>query len=171
MLPELLLSDVWQNLKRLLVVCFLDDEDTLSQLIPVLNLFQSSVPSTAIQLLVLKDKQYGICPLNSQLRSSDLSSSSIDYANCFQLIQEIKAHAFDAAIMLTAPAQSPFSLAYLCYLAGVPIRIGQSQEFGGGVLSHCIKPPLEKVSCIDYNLHLLHEAGFPKFEHPKFAIA
>ncbi|MFQ4137409.1 glycosyltransferase family 9 protein [Nodosilinea sp. PGN35] len=48
---------------------------------------------------------------------------------------------FDAAVILTAPGQSPYTLGYLCYLAGIPIRIGQSHEFGGQVLSHCSPPP------------------------------
>ena len=48
---------------------------------------------------------------------------------------------FDAAVIFTHPKESPFSLAYLCYLAGISIRIGQSQEFGGQVLSHCLEPP------------------------------
>ncbi|NJL22052.1 MAG: hypothetical protein HC895_16540 [Leptolyngbyaceae cyanobacterium SM1_3_5] len=47
---------------------------------------------------------------------------------------------FDGAIVLTAPMQSPYPAAYRCYLAGIPIRVGQSIEFGGGVLSHCIEP-------------------------------
>lgn len=48
---------------------------------------------------------------------------------------------FDAAVIFTAPGQSPYTLGYLCYLAGIPIRIGQSYEFGGQVLSHCSPPP------------------------------
>lgn len=42
---------------------------------------------------------------------------------------------FDAALILTQPGQSPYTLGYLCYLAGIPIRIGQSCEFGGQVLN------------------------------------
>ncbi|MGB3296545.1 MAG: hypothetical protein WBB01_26465 [Phormidesmis sp.] len=48
---------------------------------------------------------------------------------------------FDAAIIFTAAGQSPYRAAYLCYLAGIPLRISQSCEFGGGVLSHCFVPP------------------------------
>ena len=47
----------------------------------------------------------------------------------------------DAAIILTAPGQSPYAAGYLCYLADIPIRMGQSCEFGGGVLSHGLPPP------------------------------
>lgn len=58
-----------------------------------------------------------------------------------QLVPQLKGHGFDAALILTAPGQSPFAAGYLCYLAGIPIRIGQSCEFGGGVLSLTLPPP------------------------------
>lgn len=63
--------------------------------------------------------------------------------------------AFDAALIVTAPDDSPYSIAYLCYLAGIPIRVGQSREFGGGVLSHTITPPVDPVSLETYYSHLL----------------
>jgi hypothetical protein len=47
----------------------------------------------------------------------------------------------DAAILLTGPGQSPYTLGYLCYLAGIPLRLGTSWEFGGQVLTHCWPPP------------------------------
>lgn len=58
-----------------------------------------------------------------------------------QLIPQLQRHGFDAALILTAPGQSPYAAGYLCYLAKIPIRIGQSQEFGGGVLSLTLPPP------------------------------
>lgn len=65
---------------------------------------------------------------------------------------------FEAAIVLTAPRQSPYPVAYRCYLAGIPIRIGQSIEFGGGVLSHCISP-IETDDITAHHLHLLRSIG------------
>lgn len=55
----------------------------------------------------------------------------------------LKEKEFDAAIIFTAAHQSPYRAAYLCYLAGIPLRIAQSHEFGGGVLSHCFPPPAD----------------------------
>jgi hypothetical protein len=71
------------------------------------------------------------------------------------LIQILRQRAFQAAVIFTQPHQSCYSLAYLCYLAGIPIRVGQSMEFAGGVLSHWIKPIADPVSPVDYHLHLL----------------
>jgi hypothetical protein len=75
------------------------------------------------------------------------------------LIENLQQGEFDAAILFTAPGRSPFAMGYLCYLAGIPIRIGQSQEFGGGVLTRCVAPPVEKVSPSDYQLHLIRSSG------------
>lgn len=68
---------------------------------------------------------------------------------------------FEAAIVLTAPGQSPYPVAYRCYLAGIPIRVGQSIEFGGGVLSHCIEP-IETDDPIAHHWHLLRSIGLAK---------
>lgn len=65
---------------------------------------------------------------------------------------------FAAAIVFTAPNQSPYAVAYRCYLGGIPIRIGQSIEFGGGVLSHCIQP-IETDDITAHHLHLLRSIG------------
>ena len=51
------------------------------------------------------------------------------------LIELLKAEQFDSAIVLPDEAQSPYPFAYLCYFAEIPVRIGVSCEFGGGVLS------------------------------------
>jgi ADP-heptose:LPS heptosyltransferase len=69
------------------------------------------------------------------------ADTSFANVNCeLGLISQLRQYAFDTSIIFTNARESPFSLAYICYLAGIPIRIGQSQEFGGGVLSHCVHP-------------------------------
>lgn len=47
---------------------------------------------------------------------------------------------FDAAVILTAPGDSPHGLGYLCALAGIPVRAGVSGEFGGQALTDWVKP-------------------------------
>jgi hypothetical protein len=60
----------------------------------------------------------------------------IDPGREFERIEMLRAHQFDASIIFTSFSQSPYPPAYACYLAGIPVRIGQSKEFGGSVLSH-----------------------------------
>lgn len=47
---------------------------------------------------------------------------------------------FGAAVILTAPGDSPHGLGYLCALAGIPVRAGVSEEFGGQALTDWVKP-------------------------------
>ena len=77
------------------------------------------------------------------------------------LVSELACRSFDASLIFTSFSQSPFPPAYACYLAGIPIRIGQSREFGGGVLTHWVRPPADDVHHVDRNLHLLREVGIP----------
>lgn len=77
------------------------------------------------------------------------------------LVELLKKECFDAAFIFTSFSQSPYPPAYACYLAGVPLRVGQSREFGGGLLSQWIKPPADSGYQAERNLHLLREVGIP----------
>lgn len=79
-----------------------------------------------------------------------------DPSGVLDLIEVLQAEAFDAAILFPDDAFSPHPIAYVCYLAGIPIRIGHSLEFGGGVLSHWVREIGESE---DTNLAMLHSAG------------
>lgn len=68
---------------------------------------------------------------------------------------------FDAAFIFTSFSQSPYPPAYASYLAGIPIRVGQSKEFGGGVLSHSVRAAPDALHQVDRNLHLLASVGIP----------
>lgn len=147
----------WQQIQQLLVLVRLQ-EDELKQLQPALQVLSHSLPQAQISLLNLFESS----SLPIQLPQIKALSSSFQNATLFDplpLIQQIRSSSFDAAILFTTPDQSPYVMAYCCYLAGIPIRLGQSREFGGGVLSHQIKPPLDAVNAIDYHLHLLTSLG------------
>ncbi len=75
------------------------------------------------------------------------------------LVQDLHRREFDAAFIFTSFSQSPDPPAYACYLAGIPVRVGQSKEFGGSVLSQWVKPLPDDTHQVDRNLHLLKSAG------------
>lgn len=157
-----MLPEAWQGVKRLMLACSIDDETSLVTLSLTVRSFQPVLTVFDSYLLLLHRQHYKFFALTSQFEVPKLDNffqRSQPYSHT-ELIESIRTFAIDAAIIFTAPLQSPFSLAYLCYLAGIPIRLGQSQEFGGGVLSHCITPPLEPMSTVEYHLHLLRSAGF-----------
>lgn len=77
----------------------------------------------------------------------------------FALLDKLRACHFDASLIFTSFSQSPWPLAYLSYLAGIPFRVGQSKEFGGSVLTHAVTPLTDSVHQVDRNLHLLGALG------------
>lgn len=84
----------------------------------------------------------------------------LDPARELALVEEIAARSFDAAVIFTSFTQSPYPPAYVCYLAGVPLRIAQSKEFAGGVVTEWVRPLPDDTHQVDRNLHLVESAGF-----------
>ncbi|MBW4442806.1 MAG: hypothetical protein KME10_16535 [Plectolyngbya sp. WJT66-NPBG17] len=64
------------------------------------------------------------------------------------LIELLKIEQFDLAIVLPDENRSPYPFAYVCYFAEIPVRIGISCEFGGGVLSQCGTNFEELIDCV-----------------------
>jgi lipopolysaccharide heptosyltransferase II len=77
------------------------------------------------------------------------------------LAEDLRQQEFDAAWIFTSFSQSPFPPAYLCYLAGIPERVGHSKEFGGQVLTHAYSPPPDAGHQAERNLALLENYGIP----------
>jgi ADP-heptose:LPS heptosyltransferase len=87
------------------------------------------------------------------------------------LIERLRAARYDAALVFTSWAQSPFPAAYAAYLAGVPVRIGESKEFGGAVLSHAVETLPDAVHQVDRNAHLVVSTGLAAVEpHLELAL-
>jgi ADP-heptose:LPS heptosyltransferase len=59
-----------------------------------------------------------------------------------ELIESLAERHFDAAIIFTSFSQTPHVPAYACLLAGIPLRAGESKEFGGRVLTHELRTGL-----------------------------
>lgn len=131
------------NLQKVLVVQFPGVEVGLVE--AAIAILQQEKPNLSLQrLLVKEDDGFN----TSYVLPGEIPLSIHD--NLPQVtIQWIREQQVDAGVMLTSQEhsfpdtqrESPYTWAYRCYLAGVPIRIGISQEFGGQVLSHCIAPP------------------------------
>ncbi len=86
---------------------------------------------------------------------------TIDAEKELALIAELKTRRFDAAFLFTSFSQSPYPPAFTCYMAGIPIRVGQSKEFGGVLLTHWVRPMVDSQYQVERNLHLLREVGIP----------
>ncbi|MBF2048067.1 MAG: hypothetical protein IGS54_11990 [Elainella sp. C42_A2020_010] len=164
----------WQTMQRLL--CCLPRAGLEDQVAPALQTLRQALPQTEIVLLAdavaanadvvdadVVDADVAIdVNVNVKWKLFNLTcdrSTPLATACLSQLIETVRHCSFDAAIIFTESDQSPYTMAYLCYLAAIPIRIGQSREFGGNVLSHCVTPPLDPVSTVNYHLHLVNATG------------
>lgn len=77
------------------------------------------------------------------------------------LIEQLREQQFDTALIFTSFSQSPFPPAYVCYLAGIPTRVGFSKEFGGKILSVAPVPPADDEYQVNRNLALLEALNIP----------
>ncbi len=162
-----MVNEAWQSVRRVLAVR-LDNIGDIVMLSPALRTLKQSLPDSHITLMA--------SPAGSQVASllpwvddtivhravwqSISGAAAPDSERELELVKEIRERGFDAAIIFTSFSQSPYPPAYVCYLAGIPLRLGQSKEFGGSVLSHWVKPLPDYTHQVDRNLHLLEAAGF-----------
>lgn len=70
------------------------------------------------------------------------------------LAERLRSGRFDAAVIFTSYSQSPYPPAFVCYQAGIPLRIGQSKEFGGEILTHWSTPGPDGMHQAERNLEL-----------------
>lgn len=77
-----------------------------------------------------------------------------------ELIRCLAEFHFDAALIFTSFSQTPHAPGYACYLAGIPLRAGESTEFGGSVLSSEFKGTPIQVNQAERNLRLVENLGF-----------
>jgi len=165
-----MLPEMWQSIQSLLLLGAFEDSHVMQQLTPAIQVLRQNLPDA--HLLLLNRLEQGFELRNHDLLADQFKSPTFyPLASDLDLIDWIHNHSFDAAIIFTIPTQSPYALAYLCYLAGIKIRLGQSREFGGGVLSPSITPKASSVSVEAYHLHLLTSVGFSYTENSAVAIA
>ena len=77
-----------------------------------------------------------------------------------ELIGQLAKREFDAAFIFTSFSQSPHTPAYVCYLAGIPLRAGESNEFAGSTLSTQLQGGPTEMHQVERNLRLVEHLGF-----------
>ncbi len=77
------------------------------------------------------------------------------------LISMLAEREFDAALIFTSFSQTSHAPGYVCYLAGIPLRAGESKEFGGSVLTTELRGAPDEMHQAERNLRLVEALGFP----------
>lgn len=76
-----------------------------------------------------------------------------------RMIATLRDHHFDGAIIFTSFRQSPLPAAYLCYLAGIPLRLAASIDGPGSLLTTRHKHPDRMMHEVERGLDLIGAIG------------
>jgi len=90
----------------------------------------------------------------------DLGRLPFDPPREHEFIDLLAARGFDAALIFTSFSQTPHVPGYVCLLAGIPLRAGESKEFGGATLSTELKGAPDALHQVERNLRLVERLGF-----------
>jgi len=134
--------DAWSDARRILVVRL----DSLGDVIlttPAIHAIKESQPAARITLLASPvGAQAG--RLNPDLDDvivydSPMSDAWLQLPQApereFRLVERLRQAEFDGAIIFTSYHQSPLPAAMLCYLAGIPLRLGATDDGAGSLLT------------------------------------
>lgn len=78
----------------------------------------------------------------------------------WELLRLLAERQFDAALVFSSFSQTPHTPGYACYLAGIPLRAGESKEFGGSTLSTELQGAPTEMHQVERNLRLVEHLGF-----------
>ncbi|MBK9714676.1 MAG: glycosyltransferase family 9 protein [Kouleothrix sp.] len=100
----------------------------------------------------------------------DLGHLPFDPARERELVDTLAGRGFDAALIFSSFSQTPHPAGYVCYLAGIPLRAGESKEFGGRCLTTELRGAPDDLHQVERNLRLVESLGFVARER-RLAIA
>jgi len=161
------LDERWRRVRRV-VAMRLDNIGDVIMTGPALRAVRDTLPHAHLTLLASPSGQAAarLLPGIDQVlpwRSvwQDLGHLAFDPAREFGFIQILQALRFDAAIIFTSFSQTPHVAAYACYLAGIPLRLGEPKDFGGSVLTDTPPSPSPfETHQAERNLRLVESVGF-----------
>lgn len=158
--------DQWHTARNLLAVR-MDNIGDLVMLGPALRAVKEQSPGARITLLASPAGAQGatLLPWVDEVivwRAiwQDLGHLPFDPARELDLVRRLAEGRFDAALIFTSFSQTPHAPAYACYLAGIPLRAGESKEFGGSLLTTAAPPTPDDVHQVERNLRLVQAVGY-----------
>lgn len=152
-----MVHEAWTTVQRILVIQAGSRAD-VAELGVAIERLQQAVPQADLVFLCTPEASQTALALPNVaeiLVHQAASVQELSSDKALDLVDVLRSEKFDAAIVFSDAQTSPYALAYLCYLAGIPIRVGQSQEFGGGVLTEWVK----QSEADNHPIELLHAIG------------
>jgi len=159
--------NTWQEARNILAVR-LDNIGDVIMLGPALRAIKETSPQARVTLLASKAGATA-APLLPWVDDvlvwrpvwQDVGNGiPFDPVRELKQIVELAARRFDAAIIFTSFSQSPHVPGYVCYLAGIPLRAGESKEFAGSTLTTELSGAPDEMHQAERNLRLVESLGF-----------
>lgn len=145
-----------------MLAVWLDDDVGVLALAPALRALRAARPADPVLLTTPGAARFA--------RAGRLSAEIVEWPeaagedaawtrSAAPLVDALASRGFGCAVVFTAPGRSPHPGAYIAFLAGIPVRVGASAEFGGRLLTTEVRDPLPAGT--DRHLALLEAAGLP----------
>jgi ADP-heptose:LPS heptosyltransferase len=161
-----MVNGAWSEARRILVMR-LDNIGDVVMTSPVLRTLKENLPESHLALMASPggSKAAPLLPWVDEVLPwpvlwQDLGRLPHNPAREWKLIETLRKGSYDAAIILTSFKQTPHVAAYACYLAGMPLRLGESKEWGGGVLTDEAPISPDELHQAERNLRLIEHVGF-----------
>jgi len=156
----------WRSVRNLLVMR-LDNIGDVIMTSPALRALRANLPDAQITLLASPAGAL-TAPLLPWIDQAlpwrvlwqDLGKLDFNPQREWELVETLRKHKFDAAIIFTSFTQSPHPAALLCSLADIPLRLGESTERDRGTLTHHAPQTPFEIHQVERNLHLIESVGF-----------
>jgi ADP-heptose:LPS heptosyltransferase len=163
---EVPVQQEWRDARRVLAIR-LDNLGDVLVTTPAIHAVRESLPDTAITLLASPvGAQAG--RLNPDVDEVVIynapwmdpwSRLPLDPAREMQVIAQLSAGRYDAAVIFSSFRQSPLPTAYLCYLAGIPLRLAASIDGPGSLLTTRHRHPERMMHEVERGLDLVAAVG------------
>jgi ADP-heptose:LPS heptosyltransferase len=166
-MSEISTASEWRDAKNILAVR-LDNIGDVIMLGPALRALKETLPAARVTLLASRAgaTAAALLPWVDDVMVwrpiwQDVGNHlPFDPLRELKQITELAARRFDAALIFTSFSQTPHVPGYVCYLAGIPLRAGESKEFGGGPLTNELRGAPDEMHQAERNLRLVEQLGF-----------
>ncbi|HSJ59273.1 MAG TPA: glycosyltransferase family 9 protein [Anaerolineae bacterium] len=160
------LSDAWAAVRRLLVMR-LDNIGDIILAGPALRALKENLPGVHLTLMASPSGTLAaeLLPWPDEVFTwrvlwQDLGHLDFEPAREWNLVEALRAGRYDAAIILTSFSQTPHPAGLASFLAGIPLRAGESKEVGHGELTLALDPAPDPLHQVERNLRLIEALGF-----------
>ncbi|NJO07982.1 MAG: glycosyltransferase family 9 protein [Chloroflexaceae bacterium] len=161
------IPEAWRSVKRILAIR-LDNLGDMLLMTPALHAIKESLPGVELSVLA------GPVGAQATRLNPDVDDVIVyhspqmdpwgqlpqDPEREFALIATLRERNFDAAVIFTSFRQSSLPQAYVCYLAGIPLRLAASIDGCGSLLTTRHRHPEHLMHEVERALDLVGAVGF-----------